>query len=211
MPSKFSEKHIFSDYTNKLNQALKTIDQKALDIFYSEIKKRINLKGSIYFFGNGGSLANCEHIVGDFRKTLLFGSKGINIQSLGGNLAYLTAVANDLDFNEVFSITIKNIVTIDDLIIYLSGSGNSCNLVKCAQAAKEIGIKQASVTGYNGGILKELSDISIHINFPDMEIIEDCQMIIFHYMKQRLIDDILENDPELVNKYKKRVSEDLVA
>ena len=204
-------KYSFADYTKKLHKALKTIDQNEIDKLYFEINEKINLRGSIYFFGNGGSLANCEHVVGDFRKTLFFGHKGINIQNLGGNLAYLTAVANDLDFSEVFAASINNLVTLDDLIIYFSGSGNSCNLVKCAQAAQKVGIKQASITGYNGGILKEISDISIHINFPDMEIAEDCQLIIFHHIKQRLVDDILENDPALVSKYKKRISEDLIA
>ncbi len=164
----------------------------------------------LYFFGNGGSLANYEHVVGDLRKILFFGSKGINIQNLGDNLAYLTAVANDLDFSEVFAASIKTLVTLDDLIIYFSGSGNSCNLVKCAQVAQKIGTKEASITGYNGGIFKEISDISIHINSPDMEIAEDCQLIIFYHIKQRLVDDIFENDPALISKYKKRISEDLV-
>ena len=200
-----------SSYQKRLNCALDTLNQKYINLLYDEILLRINSDATIFLFGNGGSLANCNHIVGDYRKTLIFGKQKINIQNIGDNSCYLTAASNDLDYSEIYSILIGQLINKKDFIIYLSGSGNSCNLVKCAQKASRYQIKQASITGYNGGKLKDLVDIPIHINYPDMEIAEDCQMIIFHNLKQRLLLDICNYDSTIMSKYKKRINEDLIA
>ena len=199
------------NYQNKLNKALNTVDQIYIEELYAEILKRINNNGVIYLFGNGGSLANCDHIVGDFRKTIIFGKNTINIQNIGGNSCYLSAASNDLDYSEVYSVLVEKLITKKDLIIFLSGSGNSCNLIKCAKKAFRKKIKQVSISAYNGGELKRIVDIPIHINFPDMEIAEDCQMIIFHNIKQRLVKDLIDDEYVNMNKYKKRINEDLIA
>ena len=107
---------------------------------------------------------------------------------------------------------IDNIIDKKDLLIYLSGSGNSLNLVKCARKAKLKNIKQASLTGFNGGALKEIVDYPIHIKFDDMEICEDIQLSIFHYIKQRLMYKYSENFENLdLPKYQKRTLEDLIS
>ena len=96
----------------------------------------------------------------------------------------------------------------------MSGSGNSMNLIKCANKAKNLNIKQVAISGFNGGKIKDIVDTAIHINYPDMEISEDCQLIIFHYIKQRLVDEYEDNDPyndHKLPKYQKRVIEDLIA
>ena len=100
----------------------------------------------------------------------------------------------------------------DDFLIYLSGSGNSLNLVKCARKAKKRNIKQAALTGFNGGALNEIVDYPIHIKFEDMEICEDIQLSIFHYIKQRLINKYSESFENLeLPKYQKRTLEDLIS
>ena len=81
---------------------------------------------------------------------------------------------------------IDNIIDKNDLLIYLSGSGNSLNLVKCARKAKLREIKQAALTGFNGGALNEIVNYPIHIKFDDMEICEDIQLSIFHYHKAKI-------------------------
>ena len=205
---------MFKKYKDSLNKALDSINQYNLDILYKEIKKRLNGSSSIHLIGNGGSAANASHIVGDYKKTFAFMNFKININNHADNFCYLTAASNDLDFNEIYSNLVGTLIDKNDLIIYLSGSGNSLNLIKCANKASSLSIKQSSITGFNGGKLKDIVDIPIHINFPDMEISEDCQLIIFHYIKQRLVDDIEEKDPYKENKlpkYQKRVIEDLIA
>ena len=205
---------MFQKYTDSLNKALDSIKQDRLDILYNEIKKRLDGSSSIHIIGNGGSAANASHIVGDYKKTFTFMNLKIRIYTHSDNISYLTAASNDLDYNEIYSNLVGTIIDKDDLIIYLSGSGNSLNLIKCANKAKNLNIKQVSISGFNGGKIKDIVDTAIHINYPDMEISEDCQMIIFHYIKQRLVDENEDNDPYSNNKstkYQKRVIEDLIA
>ena len=205
---------MFQKYKDSLNKALNSINQENLDVLYKEIKKRLNGSSSIHIIGNGGSAANASHIVGDYKKTFTFMNFKIKINNHSDNICYLTAASNDLDYNEIYSNLVGTLIDKNDLIIYLTGSGNSLNLIKCANKATNLSIKQISISGYNGGKIKDIVDTPIHVNFPDMEISEDCQLIIFHYIKQRLVDEIEEKDPYNGNdlpKYQKRVIEDLIA
>lgn len=205
---------MLSDYKNRLLKALDTLNQKDIDFLYEEIKKRLDGSSTIHILGNGGSAANASHIVGDFTKTFALMNLKIKINSPTDNISYLTAASNDLDYNEIYSTLVGRIIDENDLIVYLTGSGNSLNLIKCANKASKLKIKQISISGYNGGNIKDIVDNSIHINFPDMEISEDCQLIIFHYIKQRLVKTIQKNDKNKIDntpKYQKRVFEDLIA
>ena len=110
-----------------------------------------------------------------------------------------------------YAILVDNIIDKGDLIIYLSGSGNSLNLVKCARKAKNKGIKQATITGFNGGALK-IVNYPVHVQFDDMEIAEDIQLSIFHYIKQRLIKKYMNEFSDVdIAKYRKRTLEDLIS
>ena len=135
---------------------------------------------------NGGSAANANHINGDFTKTFTGASNTIRINSFADNSCFLTAASNDIDFSEAFSILIPGRINKNDLVIFLSGSGNSVNLVKCARKAKEHNINTFCITGYQGGELNKICKNRIHIPVKDMEIIEDLQLIIFHCIKQNL-------------------------
>ena len=181
-----------------------------MDELKLEILKRINGLSNIYLVGNGGSAANANHIVGDFSKTFATLGHYININSLAENSCYITAVSNDLDYSEIYEVLINTRVRRDDLLIFLSGSGNSMNLVKAARNAKKNNIKTSSIVGYSGGALKDLVDIPIHIKINDMEIAEDFQMITFHYIKQQLFSKLSTNK-DANNKYNKRINEDLIA
>ena len=205
---------MFQKYKDSLNKALDTLNQKNLDILYEEIKKRLDGSSEIHILGNGGSAANASHIVGDYTKTFSIKKSKLKINNHSDNICYLTAASNDLDYNEIYSSLVGTLINPNDLIIYLTGSGNSLNLIKCAKKAADLNIKQISISGYNGGKIKDIVDTAIHINYPDMEISEDCQLIIFHYIKQLLFDELEESDPfseNILPKYKKRVIEDLIA
>lgn len=205
---------MFQKYKDSLIKALDSINQEKLDILYKEIRKRLDGSSSIHLIGNGGSAANASHIVGDYKKTFAFMNLKIRINNHADNICYLTAASNDLDYNEIYSNLVGTLIDKNDLIIYLSGSGNSLNLIKCANKACNLNIKQISISGFNGGKIKEIVDTPIHIKYPDMEISEDCQIIIFHYIKQRLVDEIEDKDPyseHKLPKYQKRVIEDLIA
>lgn len=205
-------KYLFKDYSLKINQALEKVDQNEVDKLFNQIDKIIGTNSNIYLLGNGGSQANAHHISGDFIKTFSIVGLKLKISCLADNVCHLTAASNDLSFEDSYATLVGNIIDKDDFIIYLSGSGNSLNLVKCARKAKHSGIKQAAIVGFKGGALKQIVDYPIHVNFDDMEISEDIQLSIFHYIKQRLIDkySYLFNEIDL-SKYTKRTTEDLIS
>lgn len=198
------------DYGNNLKKALHSINEDLVFELKDEIRKRFDSTNNIYLIGNGGSAANANHIVGDYSKTFAMLGKCLNINCLADNSCYITAVSNDLDYSEIFELQINARVRKDDLIIFLSGSGNSMNLVKTARLAKSKKVKTAAILGFSGGALKDLVDIPIHAMINDMEIAEDSQIATFHFIKQKLyIEFFDENNP--TPKYTKRVDEDLIA
>ena len=136
----------------------------------------------------------------------------LKISCLADNVCHLTAASNDLSFEDTYAMLVDNIIDKDDFIIYLSGSGNSLNLVKCARKAKNRQIKQAAIVGFTGGALKKIVDYPIHVDFDDMEISEDIQLSIFHYIKQRLMHKYIDVFNEVdISKYRKRTTEDLIS
>ena len=207
-----SNNFIFKKYANQLSRALDLVNQAQIDNFFNVFESYFGSKANIYLLGNGGSQANAHHISGDFIKTFSLAGLKLKISCLADNVCHLTAAANDLSYDEAYSILIDNLIDKDDLLIYLSGSGNSLNLVKCARKAKLRGIKQAALTGFSGGALNGIVDYPIHIDFNDMEICEDIQLSIFHYIKQRLILKYSNNFDDLdLPKYQKRTIEDLIS
>ena len=200
----------FTKYINMLHKALNTVNQIKLEFLKDEIIKRIDGDGEIHIIGNGGSAANAHHIVGDYMKTFSFCGKRLRINCLSDNACYLTATANDLDYSQVFEILVNSRIHKTDLLIVLSGSGNSLNLVKAIRAAKVKGIKTSGIVSYTGGALLDLLDIPIYVKINDMEIAEDCQLSLFHFLKQQLLLE-LDDNQELMVKYSKRVSDDLIA
>ncbi len=207
-----ANKFVFKSYAGELKRALDLVDQDQLDNFFNVFDSYFGSSSNIFLLGNGGSQANAHHISGDFIKTFSLAGLKLKISCLADNVCHLTAASNDLSYDDAYAMLIDNLIDKKDLLIYLSGSGNSLNLVKCARKAKLRNIKQASLTGFNGGALNELVDYPIHIKFDDMEICEDIQLSIFHYIKQRLMYKYSENFENLdLPKYQKRTLEDLIS
>ena len=205
-------KFIFKDYAKELKKALDLVDQEQLDKLYSVFDSYFGINANIYLLGNGGSQANAHHISGDVIKTFSLAGLKLKISCLADNVCHLTAASNDLSFDDAYAMLIDNLIDKDDLLIYLSGSGNSLNLVKCARKAKIRNIKQAALTGFNGGALNEIVDYPVHIKFDDMEICEDIQLSVFHYIKQKLIYKYSDRFENLeLPKYHKRTLEDLIS
>ncbi len=207
-----SDNFYFKDYAAGLKNALDLVNQIQIDEFFKVFDSFIGSNSNIYILGNGGSQANAHHIAGDYMKTFSLAGLKLKISCLADNVCHLTAASNDISYDEAYSMLIDNIIDKNDLLIYLSGSGNSLNLVKCARKAKSRNIKQAAITGYNGGALNQIVDLPINVKFDDMEICEDIQLSIFHYIKQKLIikySSFFENVE--IPKYHKRTLEDLIS
>jgi len=201
------------NYISKLTNAVNRIDEDQLNQLYVQFKEKLFDMKDIHILGNGGSSANAHHVVGDYIKTFALYKTNLKISCLSDNSCYVTAAANDLDYSEVYELLVGTRITPGDLLLIMSGSGNSMNLTKAALAAKRKGVKIASITGYSGGEIARLSDISIHVPIDDMEMAEDAQIIVMHCIKQRLCEMLEGKNGELLSatKYNKRVHEGLVA
>lgn len=135
----------------------------------------------IFFAGNGGSAATASHFTNDLVKGLSPGNvKRFKAFSLVDQVPVITALANDYDYSVIFSEQLKNYAEKDDLLIVISGSGNSPNVVKACEYGREIGMKTAAFTGRDGGKLKDLCDLSVVAPHEGMEQIEDIHMLWEH-------------------------------
>ncbi len=136
---------------------------------------------NIFIAGNGGSGANANHIANDF----LYGAgntnkRGIKIESLSSNSAILTCLANDIGYEYIFSEQINVKAKNGDLLILLSGSGNSKNIVNAIHQAKSQNVDTFGLIGFDGGESKKLLENYIHFDVNDMQVAEDLQMFVFH-------------------------------
>ena len=202
---------LLRNYGENLLKAINSIDQENVNKLIDKLLLKLNGNGEVHLLGNGGSAANAHHIVGDFSKTFAILNKNLRINCLSDNGCYITAVSNDIDYSSVYELLVNTRIQKNDLIIFLSGSGNSMNLVKAARKALIYGMSTVSITGFSGGALKHIVDLSIHVKIDDMEIVEDVQLILFHYIKQKLLKKFNNGDHSSSSKEQKRIVDDLIA
>ena len=140
-------------------------------------------EATVFTCGNGGSWATASHMVCDFGKnTRMPGQKRIRIIGLGDNVPTLSAYANDEGYDRVFAEPAINLVRPDDVLIAISGSGNSPNILKTVEAANKIGAITVGLTGFQGGKLKELVDHVLVVPSDSMEMVEDFHLIVDHLL-----------------------------
>ena len=131
--------------------------------------------------GNGGSASTASHFAGDFNKGLsLNREKRFRFYCLNDNAATVLSLANDVAYEAIYVEQLKNFLSEGDLVVAISGSGNSQNVINAVEYAKEKGNTVIGLTGYNGGKLHQLSDIKLHIPVNDMQIVEDLHMVFDH-------------------------------
>src|SRR6185436_8011214 len=144
----------------------------------------------VFVMGNGGSAATASHIATDWAKTAeRQGRPLLRCLSLTDNVPYMTAIANDLGYDQVFVRQLENHLQKDDVVVIVSGSGNSPNIVKAARYARKKGAVTVGMTGFSGGKLRKLVDICLHVDSDQYGVIEDLHMavgsILAFYLKQR--------------------------
>ena len=171
------------DYIELEREVLSKLDTNAINDALNELKSSLDREGNIYIFGNGGSAATSSHFQNDFNKGISeWTEKKFRFNCLNDNVATMMAIANDISYDEVFRFQLKGKLKKDDLIVAISGSGNSKNVLNAVEYAKTIGTKIIGFTGYSGGKLKECADISLHVPINSMQITEDVHMIFDHLM-----------------------------
>ncbi len=136
---------------------------------------------NIFIIGNGGSGANAQHIANDFLYgAALSNKKGIKIEALVSNSAVITCLANDINYDSIFSEQLKVKANKNDLLIILSGSGNSKNIIRAIKQANKMNVLSFGIIGFNGGKAKKILDEYIHFETNDMQVVEDLQMFVLH-------------------------------
>jgi len=182
------ENNHITHYFGLVENTLKAMDKDAIDELARLMLETYNNEGTIYTFGNGGSGATASHICGDYLKGVSYGlQKRFRFICLNDNIPAMMAIANDISYDDIFIEPLKNFLQKNDLVIGISGSGNSKNVVKAMEFAKENGVKTVAMCGFNGGKINELADLSVHAKVMDMEVTEDIHMIVFHAVKQSLM------------------------
>lgn len=178
------------DYINELNAyrereiaVLNSLDLNSVNQIMNLLEEA-RLQGKrIFICGNGGSAATASHYCCDFNKGVSENqNEKYNFECLNDNIPTLMAVANDIGYEEVFRFPLKNKMKSGDILIGISGSGNSKNIVNAMEYAKSIGATTIAIVGYSGGKMKEMADYNIHVNINDMQISEDIHMMLDHMM-----------------------------
>ena len=176
-------KEKIKSYIEREIEILKLLDVAAIDAAMNMIQTAFEAEKTIYIFGNGGSAATASHYVNDFNKGISeYTEKKFHFACLNDNFATVMAIANDIGYEEVFRFQLRGRLAEGDLVIAISGSGNSKNVINAVQLAKERGNKVIGLTGYSGGLLKPLADVSLHVPIDDMQITEDIHMVFDHLM-----------------------------
>ena len=184
--SDYSLKEFLLTYSNLLENALREIDETALQDSFNCLSKAVQSKATIFTCGNGGSSSIADHLVCDFVKGAANDS---NIDPRVVPLLstpMLTAIANDISYDEVFAFQIKQYATKGDILLSISSSGNSENIIRAIEQAKSLGALTISFVGFDGGRAKEISDLCLHISSDNYGICEDAHHALMHIFAQYL-------------------------
>ena len=170
-------------YIDQLNEVLNALPSKK----FVEINKTLldarETGKQIFVIGNGGSAAAASHMVCDFNKnTREAGKKRMRAICLNDNTPSVLAYANDEGYDIIFSEQLLSLGQSGDILIAISGSGNSANIIKAIETAHQMNIKVIGLTGFKGGKIKELTDICLVVPSDSMEMIEDVHLIINHIL-----------------------------
>jgi len=175
-------------YIDKISFSILASNFKNLDKAANAIISTIKNNNNIYVCGNGGSAAIANHYVVDFLKFFRENSSyKPKIYSLSNSIEAITAISNDISYDKIFSYQAENLCKKNDLIIIISSSGNSKNVIELINFAKSKKIKTIGFSGFKGGYLKKNSNISIHINAENYGISEDSHHILMHGILQYLV------------------------
>lgn len=176
-----NEQVLVKEYLEQLEQVLRDLPREPLFAIIARLRMA-RLEGQrVYVMGNGGSAATATHMAADFSKnTRQEGRPPFQAFGLADNTSMITAYANDEGYENIFSEPLRTFGRPGDVVIAISGSGNSRNILKGVQAACELGMTTIGLTGMGGGRLKDLVDLCLVVPSPRIEQVEDLHLVIDH-------------------------------
>jgi D-sedoheptulose 7-phosphate isomerase len=190
-----NEFNFINSYFNYLNAVLSKIQKNEIIDFIKLLLEARNKKATIFFIGNGGSAATASHFANDLSVGVFLSKNPFRAISLTDNMPVITAIANDFGYSEIFKKQLEILAKKDDLLVAISASGNSPNLIKAIEHAKQIGMVTIAITGFDGGQIKMLADNCIHVPTEKKEYgpVEDAHMILDHMITAYLA-RLLQNE-----------------
>jgi phosphoheptose isomerase len=175
-------------YRKALFDALGSVESHALTHASQLIETTAQANKHVYAIGNGGSSSIADHLCCDWTKgTHTHDSPTIRTHSLSANGALFTAVANDFGYDNSFARQIEFYGSEGDLLIAISSSGNSENILRAVQEAKRRGMKTIGLSGFTGGRLRTEADVSLHVNVPNYGLVEDAHQALMHVIAQYIV------------------------
>jgi D-sedoheptulose 7-phosphate isomerase len=152
----------WAQYTNELQLGAQSLDPRNLDAAAGLITRAIERRTVIYVCGNGGSSAIASHLLCDFNKGIRTDTELLpRVVALTDNVPMLTAIGNDIGYDEIFSYQLSGLGNPSDLLIAISSSGDSENIVRALSIAKDIGMSTIAFTGFDGGRAKKIADVVV--------------------------------------------------
>jgi len=177
-------------YFSKLKATIDRLDHEAMDVAVDMVKTTWLAGGQVITLGNGGSALTSLHFINDWVKSISMATgKPFRGTSLASNVGLLTAYANDISYDEIFASQLRSLLTPSDLVIAISGSGNSENVIRAVQFANENGSKTIGLCGYQGGRLKLIAQHVVWVPIDDMQISEDIHFHFGHLVMQCLVNE----------------------
>ena len=178
-----------SGYLDRLKTEIDRLDQSAIERWADLVYQAWENEKFVFVIGNGGSGTNATHFSEDLGKSSLRpddlmdeSKKRLKIMSLTDNLGWIMAVGNDVGYDQIFQQQLMNYGSDGDLVIAISGSGNSPNIINAVEWSKRHGLTTFGISGYGGGKLKELQDDGLHVALDDMGMVESIHLCVFHWV-----------------------------
>jgi phosphoheptose isomerase len=183
---KYEDAGSYADaYFAELHKATQTVDREKIRQAVAILAEVYRNGGMVFSCGNGGSAAIANHLVCDHCKLVRTDTTlQSRIYSLSSTVEIITAIGNDISYDEIFVYQLKSLAKSGDALITISSSGNSENIVRAAQWAKENGLPVISLTGFSGGRSAQLADVNLHVAADNYGIIEDVHQSLMHLLAQ---------------------------
>ena len=185
------------EYAERLNRALNLSCMDRVVDLGQALRECWRQGNAVYLCGNGGSAGNANHLANDlFYGAGINNGGGLRVEALSANPAVLTCLANDIGYEEIYAEQIRVKAKPGDVLIVLSGSGNSPNVVRALEAGNAKGMTTFAILAFTGGRCKKIAQHSIHFEIDDMQIAEDLQLIIGHMCMQWLLANPVNDSEE---------------
>lgn len=196
MPSDFKSRA--KSYLRETSSVLERLSVETVDRIFTILCEAYRDDRQVILMGNGGSAALASHFAVDLGKgTVAPGRRRFRVVSIVDNTPVMTAYANDFSYADVFSEQIRSMARAGDVVIGVSGSGNSPNVLNGLKAAREAGATTVVLTGFKGGKAIDLADVTLVVPSDDMQHIEDCHLMLTHLFMQAMSEQVRESGKPL--------------